>query len=62
MAQSGAKTHNLLKDPMVCQDSQRGRRNINKAWIDVFSIPQLAKGDVLRASLPAVDRKLDGEA
>ena len=26
---------NLLIDRMVCQDSQRGRRNISMAWIDV---------------------------
>ena len=39
--QRGAKekcsgtTDNLLIDRMVCQDSQRGRRNISMAWIDV---------------------------
>ena len=31
---SGA-TDNILIDRMVCQDSQRGRRNISMAWIDV---------------------------
>ena len=39
--QRGAKGHcsgtidNLLIDCMVCQDSQRGRRNLSMAWIDV---------------------------
>ena len=39
--QRGAKekcsgtTDKLLIDLMVCQDSQRGRRNISMAWIDV---------------------------
>ena len=27
--------NNLLIDRMVCQDSQRGHRNLNMAWIDV---------------------------
>ena len=39
--QRGAKEHcsgttdNLLTDCMVCQDSQRERRNLSIAWIDV---------------------------
>ena len=39
--QRGAKENcsgtidNLLIDRMVCQDSQRGHRNLNMAWIDV---------------------------
>ena len=39
--QRGAKENcsgrmdNLLVDRMVCQDSQRGRRNLSMAWVDV---------------------------
>ena len=60
-------TDNLLIDRMVCQDSQRGRRNISMAWIDVHKAYDSVshnwlKGDVLRASLPTVDRKPDREA
>jgi len=40
--QRGAKEHcsgtidnPLLIDRMVCQDSQRGRRNLSMVWIDV---------------------------
>ena len=28
-------TENLLIDHKVCQDSQRGRENLNMAWVDV---------------------------
>ena len=60
-------TDNLLIDRMVCQDSQRGRRNISMAWIDIHKAYDSVshnwlKGDVLYASLPTVDRKPDREA
>ena len=44
---------NLLVDRMVCQDSQRGRRNLIMAWVDV----RKAQRNVRTASLPNLDWK-----
>ena len=32
---SSGTVENLLIDRMVCQDAQRGHRNLRMAWIDV---------------------------